>query len=214
MSSGVLDISMPLDASTPSWPGSPGFASASHLSLAAGDVANATVIEMDVHCGTHVDAPRHFVEGGTTLDALGLGPLVGPAWVANARGHPAIDATILEALGVPAATTRLLLQTSNSLEPREGPFREEYVALTPDAAEWVVDRQFELVGIDYLSIQRFRDPTDTHQILLRAGTVILEGLDLRDVRPGHWILMCLPLRLIGTEGAPARALLLEEDWRA
>jgi len=214
MSSAVLDISMPLDARTAVWPGSPGFASSAHLSLAAGDVANATLIEMDVHCGTHVDAPRHFVEGGAPLDALGLGPLVGPVWVADAVGHPTIDAAVLEELEVPSATTRLLLQTDNSLEPRETPFRKDYVALTADAAQWVVDRGLELVGIDYLSIQRFHDPPDTHQILLRAGTVILEGLDLRRVRAGHWTLMCLPLRLVGTEAAPARALLLEEDWLA
>lgn len=214
MSSAVLDISTPLDARTPVWPGSPGFASSAHLSLAAGDVANATLIEMDVHCGTHVDAPRHFVEGGASLDVLGLGPLVGPAWVADAVGHSALDAAVLEALDIPPATTRLLLQTDNSSGPRETPFREDYVALTADAAQWVVDRGLELVGIDYLSIQRFRDPPDTHQILLGAGTVILEGLDLGDVRAGPWTLMCLPLRLVNTEAAPARALLLEEDWRA
>lgn len=214
MSAAVLDISTPLDGRTPVWPGSPGFASSAHLSLADGDVANATLIEMDVHCGTHVDAPRHFVEGGASLDTLGLGPLVGPTWVADAVGHPTVDASVLQGLEVPMGTTRLLLQTDNSLGPREAPFREDYVALTADAAQWVVDRGFQLVGIDYLSIQRFHDPPDTHQILLEAGTVILEGLDLRGVRAGRWTLMCLPLHLVDTEAAPARALLLEEEWRA
>jgi len=214
MNPSVLDISMPLDARTPVWPGSPGFASYAHSSLAAGDVANATLIEMDVHCGTHVDAPRHFVDGGATLDAVGLGPVMGPAWVADAVGHAGIDAALLEALDIPRETTRLLLRTDNSYARREAPFREDYVALTADAAQWVVDRRLELIGVDYLSIQRFHDPPDTHQILLRAGTVILEGIDLRDVRSGRWTLVCLPISLVGAEAAPARALLLEEGWRA
>lgn len=214
MNSSVVDISMPLDARTPVWPGSPGFASYAHSSLKAGDVANATLIEMDVHCGTHVDAPRHFVEDGTTLEAVGLRPFVGPAWLADAVGHAAIDAPLLEALDVPRETTRLLLRTDNSYARREVPFREDYVALTTDAAQWVVDRGLELIGIDYLSIQRFHDPPDTHQLLLGAGTVILEGVDLHDARPGRWTLMCLPLHLVGAEAAPARALLLEEGWLA
>ncbi len=208
----VLDISMPVHGQMSVWPGSPGFASSRHLSLAAGDVANATLIEMDVHCGTHVDAPSHFVNGGATLETVGLAPFMGPAWVADAAGHAAIDAALLDALEVPQETTRLLLRTDNSLDPHDVPFREDYVALTADAAQWVVDRRLELVGIDYLSIQRFHDPPDTHQILLRAGTVILEGIDLRDVHSGRWTLMCPPISLVGAEAAPARALLLEEGW--
>lgn len=212
MSSPVVDISMPLHRDMRLWPGSPGFAVTGHLSLAAGDVANATLIEMDVHCGTHVDAPRHLFDAGATLDAIGLRPFVGPAWVADAVGHPAIDAPVLDGLEVPLATTRLLLRTDNSFERGDAVFREDYVALTAEGAQWVVDRGLELIGIDYLSIQRFRDPPDTHQILLRGETMILEGIDLHDVRPGRWMLVCLPLRLVGAEAAPARALLFEEDW--
>lgn len=214
MTFSLVDISMPLGALTPVWPSSPGFAASAHLSLREGDVANATRIEMDVHCGTHVDAPRHFVEGAATLDELGLQPFVGAAWVADAVGHPAIGRALLETLNIPSETTRLLLRTNNSLERREAPFREDYVALTADAAKWIVDRGLELVGIDYLSIQRFRDPPDTHQILLRGGAAILEGVDLRAVWAGPWTLMCLPLRLVGTEAAPARALLLADGWLA
>ncbi len=211
MNAGVVDISIPLHRQMRIWPGSPGFASSAHLSLDSGDVANATQVEMDVHCGTHVDAPRHFVEGGATLDAIGLRPFMGPAWVADAAGHRAIDEALLDTLEIPPGTARLLLRTDNSFEAPEAPFREDYVALTAGAAQWVVDRGVELIGIDYLSVQRFRDPPATHQILLRGGTMILEGVDLRDVRPGPWTLLCLPIRLVGTEAAPARALLLEED---
>ena len=205
----VVDISMPLDGATPVWPGSPGFATSAHLSLADGDAANATFLQMDVHCGTHVDAPRHFVEKGMTLDKVGLAPFVGPAWVTDTVGYRAIDADLLESLGIPYDTKRLLLRTDNSLGSREAPFREDFVALTVDGAEWIVDRGMDLVGIDYLSIQGFHDPPDTHQILLGGGTMILEGVDLGHVRSGRWTLLCLPIHLVGTEAAPARAVLLE-----
>lgn len=210
MNTEMVDISMPLHGQMRVWPGSPGFASSTHLSLGSGDVANASLVEMDVHCGTHVDAPRHFVEDGATLDAIGLRPFVGPAWVADAAGHSDITAAVLDALEIPPGTSRLLLRTDNSLDPPEAPFREDYVALTAGAAKWVVDRGLDLLGVDYLSVQRFRDPPTTHQILLRGSTMILEGVDLRYVHPGPWTLVCLPIRLVGTEAAPARALLLEE----
>lgn len=211
MSARPVDISMPLGDSTPTWPGSPGFSSTPRLTLAAGDVANSSLLTMDAHCGTHVDAPRHFVEAGATVDALGLEPFVGPAWVADAVGHPTIDAEVLAGLGVPSEITRLLLRTDNSLGPRDAPFQEEYVALTADAAQWAVDQGLQLIGIDYLSIQRFRDPPDAHQILLNAGIAILESIALRDVRPGRWTLVCPPISLVGTEAAPTRALLFEES---
>src|SRR3954451_15543207 len=211
----MLDISMPLDGTTPTWPGSPGLATSAHMSIDAGDVANASLLTMDVHCGTHVDAPRHFVADGANLEAVGLDAFVGPAHVADATGVSALGAGALEALDVPPGTSRLLLKTDNSLdvELRTAPFRSDYVALTPDGAQWIVDRGIRLIGIDYLSIQRFHDPPDAHQILLGAPVVILEGLDLREAQPGPWTLMCLPLRLAGidAEAAPARAVLIEED---
>lgn len=206
---------MPLEPATPVWPDSPGLRTESHLALERGDVANATLLTMDVHSGTHVDAPLHFVSGGASVDALGLDPFVGAAWVADATGHAALDAAALDSLAVPDGVRRLLLRTDNSLdaELREGPFRERYVALTPDGASWVVDRGIGAIGIDYLSIQRFEDPPDVHVTLLNAGTAIIEGLDLRDASPGAWTLICLPLRLVGREAAPARALLVGEEDR-
>lgn len=208
---------MPLSASTPTWPASPGFSSRSHLALADGDVANATELRLDAHCGTHVDAPRHFVAGGATIDEVGLAELVGRAWVADVTGHRAIDADVLEACDIPAGTRRLLLATDNASRPGmdRAPFQEDYVALTPAAAAWIVRRpEIRLVGIDYLSIQRYADPPDVHEILLGAGVLVLEGLDLRGATPGPWTLMCLPLRVTGVEAAPARAVLLEDGWHA
>lgn len=205
----IIDISMPLTDTTPVWPGSPGFAASLHLSLQRGDIANATLLRMDAHCGTHVDAPLHFDDAGPRIDELGLAPFVGSAWVADVSGHRRIDAPVLESAAIPAETERLLLQTDNSFGPRTAPFREDFVALTADGAQWVVDRGFLLVGIDYLSIQLFTDGPETHTILLTAGVAILEGLDLAGVAGGPWTLICLPIKVVGAEAAPARAVLLD-----
>lgn len=209
----LIDISMPLNASTPIWPGSPGFSSRSHLSLASGDVANATLLGLDAHCGTHVDAPRHLVPAGPTIDEVGLSALIGSASVVDVSGSKAIDAATLDARQIPDGTERLLLRTDNASRPGRQ-FHEDYVALTPDAARWVVRRGIRLVGIDYLSIQRYEDPPDVHEILLGAGVLILEGIDLRGVTAGRWTLVCLPLRVTGIEAAPARAVLLQDGWHA
>jgi arylformamidase len=213
VSSPYLDISVPLDGSTPVWPNTPGVSTSLHMAIAAGADANATKIVIDAHCGTHVDAPRHFVDGGATLDQIGLDPFVGDAWIVDVTGHTSIDAAVLEAAAVPASTRRLLLRSDNSLRAdlRTGPFRDDYAALTPDAARWVVDREIALIGIDYLSIQLFHDGPETHQIILGAGVAILEGLDLSEPAPGSWQLVCLPLKLIGIEAAPARAVLFPPE---
>ncbi len=213
MSPPYLDISRPLREGVAAWPGSPGFRTFVHQSIAAGADSNASGIEMDVHTGTHVDAPAHFIEGGETLDAVGLRPFVGHAYVAEIDSVDEIDAAALDAAGIPEGTERLLLRTRNSRDTAylDGPFREDYAALTADGARWVVGRGLVLVGIDYLSIQRFGDPPDTHQILLAAGVCILEGLDLRAVGRGRYRLVCLPLALVGVEGAPARAVLFAEE---
>lgn len=208
-----FDISRPLREGIAAWPGSPGFRVFVHQSIADGAESNASGIEMDVHVGTHVDAPAHFIQGGATLDGVGLHPFVGPAYVAEIDDTDRIDAGVLEAAEIPVDTERLLLRTSNSRDEAylDGPFREDFAALTAEGARWVVERGLVLVGIDYLSIQRFGDPPDTHQILLDAGVCILEGLDLRAVGRGSYGLVCLPLPLVGAEAAPARAVLLAGD---
>lgn len=210
MTQTFIDISWPLGPGTPIWPGSPGIETAAHLAIAHGDVANATRLTMDVHTGTHVDAPRHFVPDGVFLEELGLEPFVGDAYVARIGDAQEIDADLLEAAAVPHSTRRLLLRTSNSRDgsATTAPFRKDYAALTASGAEWVVGRGLALIGIDYLSIQRYDDPPDAHEILLRAGVAILEGLDLSRVEEGPYTLICLPLRLQASEAAPARAILL------
>lgn len=204
---------MPVASSLPVWPGDRKPAIELVMSLESGDSFNVSHLSMNVHTGTHVDAPSHFIKGGTTVDALSLEALIGPAYVGYLPDVEQIFPTDLEGLEIPQQTKRLLLRTRNSQLWTQGAreFTPDYAALTPKAAEWIVKRGVWLVGVDYLSVQRFHDaePT-THKVLLEAGVVILEGLNLSTIAPGSYQLLCLPLKLAGCEGAPARAVLVEE----
>jgi arylformamidase len=206
----VRDISLAIEDGLPTWPTSVGFHVRDAMRIADGDPANVSVVEMDVHTGTHVEAPRHFLDQGATLDGFELERFVGPAIVVEVSGS-AVTAEALAAAAVPVGTERLLVKTANSARWAAGwgPFDPVYVSLTPDAARWVVDRGIRLVGIDHLSIQRYDDDGETHRILMRAGIAILEGLSLGGVEPGEYTLVAAPLRLAGIEAAPARALLLD-----
>ncbi len=208
----LLDVSVGLGPGLPVWPGSGGLRVRRVQEIASGDLANVSELACDVHVGTHVDAPDHYVDGSTSVDGLDLEVLVGPAWVADCSGVASIDAAALEAAAIPRGTRRLLLRTSNSGLWREGRgFVSDYVALTADAARWLVEQAVDLVGIDYLSIQRFADPPDVHTTLLGAGVVVVEGLDLSLAAPGAWELICLPIKLLGAEAAPARVLLRRQS---
>lgn len=214
MTSGWIDVSVGVGTSSlPTWPGSPGASLSTLMSRAAGDPANASLLTMDVHTGTHVDAPRHFVDGGACVEALDLDVLNGEAFVAAVPDVLAIGPEDLDRANVPDGTRRLLLRTANSEDPSlyRSPFREEYAALTPAGARWVTQRGITVVGVDYLSVQLFHDPPDTHEILLGDGVVIIEGLDLRDTPLGVHELICMPVLLVGAEAAPARVMLRPID---
>jgi arylformamidase len=204
------DISVALDRDLPIWPGSPGVLTKLRMSISQGDDANVTQLSIDVHTGTHVDAPRHCIDNAETLEGLGLDPFIGVAVVVDTGPAKEITASVLGRAKIPQDTKRLLLRTANSSQPDlyQTPFDEDYAALTLDGAEWLAAKDLRLVGIDYLSIQRYSEPVDVHRVLLGAGTPILEGLCLVDVTPGTYELICLPMRLVNVEGAPARAILM------
>jgi len=180
--------------------------------LANGDVANVSLIDFGLHSGTHVDAPAHFIEGGTKVDALPLQSLVGEAEVVEVPEHiKVIDESFIVANCI-RGSQRILFKTRNSSfwnNPEEG-FRVDYTYVDAPAARQLVNSGVKLVGIDYLSIERF-DPEEyeTHHILLSQNVVILEGLDLRKVAAGLYELICLPLKIAGGsgDGAPARTIL-------
>jgi arylformamidase len=177
--------------------------------IKAGDECNNSRLDSDTHVGTHLDAPFHFIQDGKTVDQLALDILIGPAWVAHLPNVMAITAADLSAICLPGRIERLLLRTRNSTlwAARERNFQPNYVALIEDAAHWMVDRGIRLVGIDYLSVQRYGDGPAVHQILLGEEVVIIEGLNLAHVEPGEYELICLPIKIAGAEGAPARAVL-------
>jgi len=205
----IIDVSVSLQEGMVVWPGSKGFRLRQTMCLERGHAANVSQLDCDVHIGTHVDAPRHFLKDGATVEQLPMDILIGPAVVAYLPEVHTITVSVLNDLVLPAGTKRLLLRTSNSELWAAGvsEFREDFVALTAEAATWVVDRGIRLIGVDYLSVQRYEDNPGVHQILLGRGVIIIEGLNLSNVLPGSYELICLPLKLVGAEGAPARAVL-------
>ena len=204
----LIDISVPLARGLPTWPGSTGFRVERTLAFERGDELTVSRLDLDLHTGTHVESALHYVEDGDTIDTVPLEAFVGPALVIDLRDADAVGPDELAGAGIPESTERLLVRTRNSglLQPDED-FREGFVGLTLEGASWIAGRGLRLVGTDYLSIQRFGDDPETHRVLMRAGVAILEGLDLSAVEPGEYRLICLPLRIHGSEAAPARAIL-------
>ena len=205
-----IDVSLLLGPDLPTWPGSAGCVVERVSDVAAGDAVTSSVLHTDVHVGTHVDAPAHFIRDGAEISDIDLDDLIGPARVLDLDVHASIEIEDLEAAGFQRGMSRILLRTSNSRRFWDQPvarFDPDYAALSASAAGYLVSSEVRLVGIDYLSIQRFEDGPETHQVLLDAGVVIVEGLDLRHAPAGDYGLICLPLRLQGAEGAPARVLL-------
>ncbi|HEX9797001.1 MAG TPA: cyclase family protein [Anaerolineales bacterium] len=206
---GWIDISVGISPALPVWPGDPAIELERLASIEAGEEVNISRLASGVHIGTHVDAPKHFLDEGGTVEALSLEALIGPAEVVEISGSATIDAEALAGADIPGGCQRLLLKTSNSqLWSRiEAGFQKDFVAVDDSGAGWLVDHGLRLVGIDYLSIAPWGAAGPTHRTLLRAGVVILEGIDLRQVAPGSYQLVCLPLKLVGSDGAPARAVL-------
>jgi arylformamidase len=213
----LYDISVPIAPGvTPVYSGDPGIEIESWAALRRGDPANVSLLHFGAHTGTHVDAPAHFIDGAPGLAQLPLDALVGPARVVEVpEDVRAIGAGHVES-GVPEGTPRVLFKTRNSAfwADARGRFREDFTYVAPDAARALVGRGVRLVGIDYLSVERFGSKDfETHVTLLSEGVVILEGLDLSAVAAGTYELLCLPLRLAAGDGdgAPARALLRTPD---
>ncbi len=200
---------MPLQHGIPTWPGSEGLKIWQTRRMEKGDPVNVSRVDCGVHVGTHVDAPRHFLKDGETIDSFALEVLIGPALVIYLPEVTLVTPRELKQAGIPQATERLLLRTRNSERWAAGcrDFCEDFTAISVAAAQWLVERRIRLVGIDYLSIQPYRDHPGVHETLMRHRMAILEGLELSRVPAGSYELLCLPLMLVGAEGAPARAVL-------
>ncbi len=193
----------------PTYPGDPPFRKAAARSRKDGDAAEVSLLTLSSHAGTHVDVPHHFIEGGADLSSVALSPFVGPCRVVDVTGRPYVDGADVEA-SAPVSGERILFKTDNGALWGRDDFVSEYVYLTPPAAQVLAARGVALVGWDYLSIEKFgADEAPAHRVLLAAGVMILEGLNLADVRAGEYFLAAAPLALAEGDGAPARAVLLE-----
>lgn len=200
----VHDISVPIRPDMHVYAGNPGVRLELHESIAEGAIANVSKLELGVHSGTHVDAPSHFIDGAAGSESLPLEVLVGPAAVVDATSIDGdLDEDALASLGLPTEE-RLLLKTTNSALWGQPSFTRDFIRLNGSGARHLIERGVRLIGIDYLSI----GDEDAHRELLGAGVVPLEGLDLRGVEQGPYELVCLPLKLEGSDGVPARAILL------
>lgn len=209
----IYDISVPVSSDLPVWPGDPRVSLERISKIEEGADANVTFIRMSAHTGTHIDAPYHFLGGDNdTVDQLPLELLIGPAYVLHVPVEVNLVKTeTLQALVIPEGTTRLLIKTRNSnyWQSAETEFIKEYVAISPDAARYLIERGIQVIGVDYLSVAPFDNTIPTHRILLEAGVLIIEGLNLSGIGQKNYELYCLPINLIGTDGAPARAVLTQ-----
>ena len=197
----IFDVSVPIRPGMITYPGDPTVVLERVSAIADGAVANLSRLDFGVHTGTHVDAPLHFVDGGAAAEELPLEPLVGPVRVVAMSSLDAgalRDAELLE---------RVVFKTSNSLLWERADFTDSFLSLDGAGARVLLERGVRLVGIDYLSI----GDEGAHRALLGAGVVTVEGLDLRGVDPGDYQLVCAPLKLVGSDGAPARVLLIQEE---
>lgn len=208
----IYDISLTLSPKLPTWPGDPPLEFELSESMDWGAHVNVTKISTSVHVGTHVDAPHHFLNDGRTVEQLPLEVLTGPCYVAQLPdGIEAITAEVLERTEITSEMERVLFGTRNShwWAKGESAFQTDFVAITEDGAEWLVERGVRLVGVDYLSVAPYGDSEPTHKAFLRAGVVLVEGLNLANIMRGFYDLYCLPLKIAGCDGAPARAILVQ-----
>jgi len=207
----IYDISLTISPEMPTWPGDPAVELAQVEFIDQGANANVSQLSFSLHTGTHVDAPHHFLNDGRTVESLPLDVLTGPCFVVRLdEGIASITADVLEAARLPEGVTRLLFRSRNSDTWAKGvtSFQTDFVAVTLDGAEWLVRRGIRLVGVDYLSVAPYKNSRPTHEVLLKASVVILEGVNLSAVAQGSYDLYCLPLK-IAADGAPARAILID-----
>jgi arylformamidase len=204
----IYDVTVPLSPDLPCYPGDPPFEVKFTHRIADGHPYNVAHMAMGSHTGTHVDAPYHFLADGATAEQLPLEILLGKCRVVELSARERVERADLDALNL-RDDLRVLLKTRMSGQLRPGrEFQEDFVYLTEDAASYLVQVGIKLVGIDSPSVEKFGS-TDypAHHALLEAGVVIVEGLDLSEVEPGEYDMTCLPLRLVGLDGSPARVIL-------
>jgi arylformamidase len=205
----IHDISVPIRSDMPIYAGDPDVELERASSIAEGGHANVSKLSMGVHTGTHVDAPVHFLEGAPGMESVSLDALCGPAVVVDGTrlDGDTIGQSDLESLDLPEGAERIILKTRNSELWNQDAFTRDFLRLDGSGARYLISRGIRTIGIDYLSV----GDHEAHRELLGAGVVPVEGLDLRKIEPGAYTLICLPLDLVGSDGAPARTILIDSD---
>ena len=200
------DITLSLSAETVRWVTSPPFELTERRRMGKGDQNNSSALNMSVHSGTHIDAPFHFVDGGATIDELPLQLFIGPALVYAVDAERYITKEHVDNITL-QGETRVLFKTLNSRLLHQPEYDPNFVAFSVEAAEALVEKGVRLVGLDYLSVAHADEQVPVHRAFLDHGVVLLEGIDLSAVEPGRYELMCFPMRIVGSDGAPCRAVL-------
>ncbi|MEP6714601.1 MAG: cyclase family protein [Terriglobia bacterium] len=203
-----IDISVPVRNGMVHWPGDPAFHRERVHDQKKGDVCTVSGVSMGVHTGTHMDAPLHFIDDTLSIDQMPLDATIGPARVLHIRDRKSIRREELMEHQMEFGE-RILFKTANSDSLwSKDEFDEDFIFIAKDGAEYLAECGVRTVGVDYLSVGGFHeDGVETHQALLGAGIWIIEGLNLSGVEPGLYELLCLPIKLMGSDGAPARAIL-------
>ena len=203
----LIDVTVPIDSNLATYPGNTPFSLEGIKRLANGDSSNVSTLHMSAHAGTHVDAPRHFFDDGEGVESLALEMLCGRTRVVELTTRKGITAEDLAGFDL-REDVRLLLKTANSRLWGTSDFQEDFIGVTEGAARFLVDRGVKVLGVDYLSVEPYKTPgAPAHHVLLGARTIIIEGLNLRAVEPGTYEMFCLPLAVVGADGAPARVIL-------
>ncbi len=203
----LYDATLPIHKGMVTFPGDPPFEMQPYFQRKKGDPFDLALLSMGTHLGTHVDTPAHYLDGGATVDEIPLEALVGSGVVLDMRGKSQVDRQALEEVPI-EDHTRVLLKTDNGPLLSDPSFHEDYIHLTEDGARYLVERKVCLVGIDYLSIERYNNPgAPVHHILLESGVLVVEGAHLLEIPPGPYEIFCLPLPVKGADGAPARLIL-------
>ena len=208
MAKAWIDVSVPLHSGMVHWPDNPPVHIERMMDMDDGDACNVSKLSLGVHTGTHVDAPIHFIAAGIGIDRAPVGALIGPARVLAIADPESIKVEQIEPYGIQPGE-RILFKTRNSARCwQTDDFFDDFVYVSQDAARYLAAHQVQTVGVDYLSVGGYyKDGRETHQALLSAGIWVIEGLNLDAVQPGTYEMICLPLKITGGDGAPARAVL-------
>jgi arylformamidase len=203
----LIDVTVPLDTRLPTYPGNTPYTLEAIKRMARGDSSNVSSVHLSVHAGTHVDAPRHMFDEAGGIETLSLDMLCGRTRVIELTTRKGITSEDLSPFDL-SEDVRLLLKTCNSRLWGSPEFHADFVGVTESGARFLVDHGVKVLGVDYLSVEEFKKPgAPAHRTLMRGGTIVIEGLNLRDVEPGTYEMFCLPLSLVGSDGAPARVIL-------